>query len=548
MTTRRAKRGAIESVFWKGFGGGLGEHIHDPDGNGYAIATNCDTRWNDLQPGPLEVADMTGIAAGYYVVDWLKHNDVNIAVTTNGTNTIVYREETSVWATKATFNGIAAGPHCLLSFHDGTNSTLVVFLGAATAFQYTVDDGTNWTASTRTGNTKYGNMGIVRQNARTSADVLYVRSPNQIYTSTSMVNGGAAADTGSTIGDGSAQTYFNSVVEDDTGVIIFGMRHAAWSMDSTGAIYRLCEDVPDPPADAGGTSDRRNFESFAVRGARIYFIVGGYELWEYYHGVWNKEAAPWHQAERNGGEIPRAHLPLNAVTVAGEWIVLAMGLKTTTQRSFSFSEGGTTLLQNTLVATSELYAMAPRETEGGYVMVWHGSLLTCTDPLRFMWFDEDDSYLYLASGDAESINLQQKRCFFATSDPLTTASASTVTLNNGTVTVETGLLSAEYPFDVVRPISLKCVARGLTSSVTLAVRTRFVPENDTSTAYVTRETFSNGQRALYGTRFPEVESFRTGRIQFQLSSGGSGNNYGALRSAELLLAPFSEAKLSSMSY
>ena len=85
------KRGKIESVFWKGFGGGLGEHTHDPNGNGYDLMTNGDSRWSEVIPGPLEVADMTGIAAGYYVVDWLKHNDVNIVATTNGTDTQIFR-------------------------------------------------------------------------------------------------------------------------------------------------------------------------------------------------------------------------------------------------------------------------------------------------------------------------------------------------------------------------------------------------------------------------------------------------------------------------
>ena len=508
------------------------------------VSHNC--RFGEVIPGPLEVVDMTGIAAGYYFLDQIKHNGVNIQATTNGTDTRVYREEASAWVLKATFAGVVAGSHCLLSFHDGTNSTLVCFLTASVAWQYSTDDGTNWTASTRAGNSKFGNMGIVRQNARVSADVLYVRNPNETYTSTSMVNGGAAADTGSTIGDGSAQTYFNSVVEatDGTNVVIFGMRNAGWSMDSSGATFRMTRFVEDPPADAGGTSDRRNFEAYAVRGGRIYYIVSDYELWEYYQGVWNEDMAPYHQAVNNGADIPRLHLPINAVVNAGGWIVVALGDKNSaTNRVLTFSPGGTNLLINTLGVTSELYVGAPQ----GDSFVWHGSILTCTDPLRGLWFDPDDSYLYLASGDAELINEQSRRCYFATSNPLTAGTTSVVTLNNGAITVETGIISGKYPFDAVVPISIKCIARGLASSApSLAIAYRFVGDFDTSSGYTTLETFVDSQRAMSGTRFPRMRSFATGRLRFTLT--GTGTTYGILKSIEVILAPFEESKLPAMAF
>ncbi len=539
-----AARGKLETVRWAGCGGGLGAWLHVDDG--YAIGTNLDSRFGDALPGPLEVADMTGVAAGFYTVSRCTHNGVNIKVTTNGADTKVYRQVGGAWvlpSAASTFAGAVATYNGVLSFHDGTNATLIVFLGATTAFQYTVDDGATWTASNRAGNSKYGNFGATQQNGRTSTQVFYVRNPNQVYTSSSMVNGGAAADTGATIGDSSAQTYFTSVVEDTFGVMLCGMRNGMWSLDSAGNVFRVSRFVEDPPADAGGTGDRRNFEAYAILGGRVYYIVSGYEVWEYYNGNWNENAAPWHQAERNGCEIPRAHLPLNAITTCGGWLVLAMGLKDTTKRNFSFSPGGTTLLQNTIVASSELYVGAPRAVQGGTEIVWHGSLMTCTDSLRYMWFDAATGYLYLSSGDTELINVQEKRCIFSISYPLTTASGSIVTLNSGAVTIESGVISGDYPFDMVTPVNIKAVVRG---AVSLAIKHRFVPDSDTTTAYSTLETFASGARAMYGTRFPRTLSFQTGRVQFVIS--GNGSTYGVLRSVELNLAPFARAKISAMAY
>ena len=525
-------------VLFPGFLGGLGALGHEP--GKYAITTNAITRFGRMVNGLAEVADRTGIASGYRAIKSIKHNDVNILITQNGTNSIVYRQESGVWATKETVNNALCTD--LVSFHDGTNSILAVAYGASTAFRYSTDDGTTWTASTLDGNSKYANYFVWQHNGQTATRILWVRNPNEVYWATSLVNA-TTVNTGSTIEDGSAQSYFTMLDEDDTGVLIIGKRHALWSMDAAGNIYRLTRNFNDSLSTAGGQGDRRNFEAYAVLNNVFFFIVEGNKVVSYYHGQTNEFLAPRMQGEH----IPRLDLPCNAICSAGEWLILAIGsANTATNRSIVPAPGGSSLLQNTFVTTSEIYVGRPIIGEQGVEGVtWYGSELTCTDLLRYMWYDEDDGYLYLASGDSESTNNQQIRCYFFTSDPLYTVVSSNIQLNTAVAILESGIIGADDPFAKYVPEFLKCITTGLASTVpSLEVQYRFVPEHDTS-AFVSLDTYTSGQRALNGTHFPKTRSFQLGRVQFRLTGDAASTPdvFGVLHSAELFLSDFANRRV-----
>lgn len=200
--------------------------------------------------------------------------------------------------------------------------------------------------------------------------------------------------------------------------------------------------------------------------------------------------------------------------------------------------GGAQLLVNTFAVTSELYAGRFISTPEGEVFRWHGSLLTCTDLLRYMWFDEDDSYLSLASGASESADLQQTRGYFFTDDPLARTVSSVVTLNTGAVTVEVLGVTLGSPFDAETLERIVCKTTGLGDATpSLAVKYRGEPLYDTASAYRTAETFLTSGRAELGVALPRV-SGKTFDLQFVLTGNASSNTYGVLHGFELSVGKF----------
>lgn len=509
-----------------GFANGAGAFDH-ADGY-YAIALNADCRWGPAIPGPREVVDLTGIATGFRVRKFERHNDVQCLLTTDGTDTKIYRRQSGAWALKTTFSG-AVGTD-LVSFNDGTNSTLIAFLGASTAFQYSTDDGATWTASTKSGNAKYGNLGMVQMNGLAAPRVVYVRNPNQIYYSTNMANTGNVT-TSSSVGDFSAQTYFTSLTEDDTGMVLCGMRNSLFAFDGVNSI-RIAGPFPDPPADAGGQSDRNNFEAVATVNGRIYYNFSGYEIGEWFHGQWNAYMAPkW-----SGPLIPRMDLPVNAMAAVHGWLVVALGSKNTaTIKAATYSPGGSALVQNSFGVTSELWAgrYQVNPATGSMGFVWHGILLQCTDPLRYMWYDEDESYLYLASGDAESADLQQRRCLWYSVAPQFHALSSVVTLQTGAWEVESGRIMNGDAYVVKRFVSLEAAPLGCDSATpTLEVLYRAVQEYET-TAYTSLVTWYDSHNSRRGVRFPYHQSYRSGRIKFKGTGNAGSNAYAVLLNARV---------------
>ena len=228
----------------------------------------------------------------------------------------------------------------------------------------------------------------------------------------------------------------------------------------------------------------------------------------------------------------------------GDYLIVALGSGNTgTNRSVVSAPGGANLLQNTYVSSSELYV----GVMDGDSLVWHGSELTCTSMLRYLSWDEDTGYLTLHSGASEAVNLQARRCYFFLSAPEITLTSSNLQLNTTDVAIlETAVIGAEDPFDRQVWEYIRCLTTGLASTVpSLRVDYRLVPEHDTSSGYTTIETYTNGQRALTGTRILGAQTGTVGRLQFRLTgdSTSTPDRFGVLRSAELLVEEFVKARL-----
>jgi len=528
-------------ILFPGFMQGLGHKVHTP--GGYGIVTNGITRFGGLMNGLKEEADMSGIAAGYRVVRVIKHNDVNIAITTNGTNSKIYREESNAWVEKETVNSAVCTD--VASFHDGSDSLLAWCFGDDVAFRFSSNDGTAWEAATASpwGNARFVKYFLVQQNNLSGARVLIAVDPNRLYFADSLDNS-ATVSTDAEIGDASSQDYWTSLIQDDLGVVYCGKRHYLYAY-ANGPSVVLAGPFNDPPADAGGMSDRNNFENPQILpNGVIVYPVEGYDILGVRHSERFPQLSPRWTPRLNGWICPRLELPINAMLVVGDYLIVALGSgNTASNRSVVSAPGGTNLLQNTFATTSELYVAQIV----GDSLVWHGSELTCTDLLRYLWFDEDDGYLYLASGAAESANQQQRRCFFFQSAPEITLSSSNLQLNTTDPAIlETAVIGADDPFDHQIPLYFKALATGLASSVpSLRVDFRWTGEFDTTTTYSTLETYTNGQRALTGTRFRNPVSSTVGRLRFVLTadSASTPDRFAILRSAELLLGTFAERRL-----
>ena len=533
-------RASTRSVLFAGFAGGLGWKNHESGDNGYGITLNAITRFGGLLNGLKEVAEPTGIAAGFRGIKQIKHNDVNIRITWNGTDSKIYRIEAAVWALKETV--VNARCWDVVSFHDGTNSILAVAYGADAAFRYSTDDGGTWTASTFAGTSDNPKYFLNQQNNLSAPRVLWIVDPNQLYFATSLING-TTVSTSSTIAGAGAQEYFTGIVQNNIGVVYTGKRHRLYAY-ANGPSVVVAGPYNDPIAEAGGQSDRYNFENPQVMSnGWIIFQVEGVDLKAVRDRDIQTQLAPRWTPQKNGWMLPRLELPINCMQVVGDNLVVALGIGDTTKRSVVSLPGGTTLVQNSFVATSELYT----GVMDGDNLVWYGSELTCTSLLRGMFYDEDDGYLYLFSGASESADLQARRCYFLLTAPDVTLVSSNLQMNVTDVAVlETALIGAETPFDREILEYLKCNVLMLASTVpSLRVDYRFVPESDTSTAYVILETYTDPVRALIGTAFPRWATSTMGRLQLRLAADSTStpDRFGKLISAELMIGTFAARRL-----
>src|SRR3990167_6209072 len=117
------------SDFSLGAGYGTAKLVRKEDGSfsvGYAIGWAFNALFGYGASGLGYAVDLTGVAAGFIPIvsrgGRITHNNVNILVTHNGTDTKVYRQESGACALKETVTSKLATD--VLSFHDDTNSTL----------------------------------------------------------------------------------------------------------------------------------------------------------------------------------------------------------------------------------------------------------------------------------------------------------------------------------------------------------------------------------------------------------------------------------------
>ena len=500
----------------------------------YLMGSNFDGRYGG--PGPRQVADRTGIAAGYRVRQMIKHGDVNFLLTTNGTHTNIYTLSAGNWAlagaANPTFSNLVGTG--MVSFKD----VLAVGFNTSNAYQFSSDNGSTWTTSTKTtANAEFFKYAIVQVNGLTSPRVLYVRDPNEVYFTEDLTNGDATGSTATYIADNASdQASFNNVVEDYTGEALLCMRHDIYSIDSAGRVWRRTWDnFPDGVADAGGQADRLNFETAAKNQGRIYFNYSGNEILEWYRGNINKYMAPKHLS---GNMIPRMDLPVNAMTEAAGYVVLELGTTLSGKSAFYIPGGAAHISAAVAPPTSDLYI---GRYEGDQ-FVWHGSILNRSAVYRYMWYDEDDSYLYLAQQGSVSADLSQHRCLFYAQNPLTTLTAGIVNLTTVTWSVELGRIDFGAPFSVkeARHLSMHTMGLGATGTPTIVVLYKLTSDYVTD-GFETLHTFDDNALAEIGTPFrPSVRShFRTMHLQF---NGAVGTDtyvvlYDALLTADLVAAP-----------
>ncbi|GEM_PF-3926180 len=516
-----------------GFGRGFGASKYAP--GFYGICVNGDCSESFFMPGPREVVDLTGIAAGFRVIKAVKHVNVWMLATTNGTDTKIYRQETT-WVVRATIASRVATD--MVSF----KSVLAVAFGSTNPYQFSTQTGAEaytFTASTKTaGNSDSANYFAVQSNGRILSRVAYVTNPNELYFTEDLTNGDTTGSTKTVIGDtDSSNSYTTSITEDDTGKLIIGMRRALWSIGRNGEPEKLTEDFPDGVADAGGQGDRKNFESYTEIEGRIYYIFSGDEVMEYDHGEVNRFMAPKWQ----GQDIPRAHLPANAITRVGNKIMLAIGsANTATLKDVTHARGGTSRVSNQFTTASELYVgwYAEDPVDGQRRFAWHGVILTCTSLLRYMWFDEDTDYLYLSSGASESADLQQRRCLYTKDNALYHQKSSAIVRATGTAQLEILGIDMGLPFYLKRAARLKLATTRLGTSSSLPSMEpeyKITGDFDNTTFESDFVLFTENSDAATGRDFPSRSDFLTMDLRFVETGNGTDNTYGVLWEAELEL-------------
>ncbi len=525
-----------------GFGNGAGATKFSP--NWYGIALNADCSEGYAMPGPREEVDATGIPAGFRVVAACLHvNGWHLAVT-DSTDTKILQLDTT-WKTIATITSRVATYNGLVSY----NSVLAVAFGSANAYQFSTNVTVNGTAYTFTASTKTAanalaaNCFCVQTNGRALPRVAYVTDPSSLYFTEDLTNSDATGSSATFIGDpNSSNSYVTSLVEDDSGQLIIGTRRALWGILNEGEPQRLSRDFEDGVADAGGQSDRRNFEAYATVEGRYYYIVSGNELLEYDHGDVNEYMAPKWQ----GTGIPRMGLPLNAITAVGSKIVLAMGTKNTLL-GVAHAPGGTSRISNSFGTTSELWqGRYVQDENGNRRFGWHGVLLQCTDPLRFMWYAPSTNYLSLCSGDSELVNAQQIRCKYFRDSPLYHLVSSNIIRNTGTYQVEVLGIDLGLPFYIkrVKRIMLNTTQLGTSSSLpSLEVEYKITGDFIAGSFETEFVNFLTNEDAQAGRDFPSRSDFRTMDLRFVGVGNATDNTYAILWDAELEFEQVGDQKL-----
>jgi len=512
----------------------------------YQIAENWDGRYGI--PGTEEVADLTGIAATFRVIKMLKHADTDIVIATDGTTTRVYRKETT-WVSKVDqLDGGASSEDAIVGVATDAVSfknVLAIALGGSAAYVYTTATtatGRTWgfVTSTKTaaGNPDRANKFLVQVNGVLEPRVTYGVSPNEIYYTTDLTNTDGIGVLPTYIGDSaSTMNAINSIAEDNAGRVVIGMRRGLWTVDEEGVLERLTEEeFDDPRLDATGQSDRDNFELCVKLGGKLWYNVEGYDWgwWDGQQRKFNRYCAPRHGNPLLKPEdrmvMPRADLPINAATKAGGWLILFLGSKSTaTIKDVTLYPGGGSHLASTFTTASEMWVGLPY----GEGVIWHGVQLLCTNPLRYAWWDEDDSYLYMASGDSESANLQMTRCLFFTDHPLHRLTSSAVVLTEATEKIEFGALDFGEPWEYKHPKAITLDTLGLAATAPAwEVEYQVAPDYESTAFESDFVTFDDNHDAEVGAEFDTGEPNRAMHLRLVGTAGT--NLYPILKGFEVV--------------
>ena len=506
------QKGSRMTVNWPDFSLGCGYFDHVE--GGYAIGVSVDTRFGYAVGSYQTTEGGSNGATSFTYRAHCKHNNVYFVATSDGTDTKVFSYNNNALSLKLTVTAAVATD--LFSFSDqSANSTLILFLGATVAFRYSTDNGANWTTSNLAGNNKYGNYGMVQSSGLLNARCVYVRTPGELYYAAAMVNG-STTNTATFIGTQSAtDQYPTSVIEDDEGTILIGMRRDLWSVGADGiAVNVTKQNFHDPPADTSSGAGRRNFEQPNVLAGRVYYMVNGRDLLEYHHGAIRIDVAP--KDISGAGRIGVLNRPITALGVAGNWLLLTLGGLSSAQTT-TYSPGGAQLLQNLLAnqgnEEAALYAGRYEALPDGTTrFVWHGALVTASVAMRGLFYDEDNRVITwwtiagLPTNDITHLIMGFE---------LTSHIASSASFLFGAWALESGRIGKTS--QRWRPIRVRGKVPALSSTAFFAVHHRGAPSSNTTKAYVRQAQFTKAAQVLTGVAFPNNRDSEEHWIQFRAS-------------------------------
>lgn len=497
------------TVDWGDFSEGLGTFLHEV--GRYQYGNRVDTRFPGLAfVGPNERADLTGIAANFRVRARIRHSNVNWIMTTDNTDTRVYRTNAGVWQERLNVAG-AVGT-CLVSFAG----VIAVGFGTTANFRFSSDDGATWTASTKAGNSAQMTYAVATPYSSTNPKVWYVRDNNELWSTADLTNAGISAGP-SSIGD-SSNDEFNSIAIDDTNVLLMGKRHYLYSIDSLGVVSRRTRRMRYfATSDAGAGAGLRNFQDpVQMDDGSLIYPVEDYRLIRYDHGDITEGIEPrvW------GPQVIALDLPINALCKVGEWLLCFLGsLTATTLRRTTYAPGGAQLLGNSLSNVSYLYAGRQRE-DGTWS--WHGNMMlaqTYTGLIRFCWYDDDSLNLYMAYSGANLVNNSQSRCLFSASNPLyINEGGANGILSSSQAQIETGIYYQNQP-NVLKTLRYLTANVRVSTDASCVISYRVAPDDDTATGFTSIATYTSSATARTGTAVSGDPTFRGMRLRISLNQG-----------------------------
>lgn len=545
--------------------GGLGATtVHDPQSGRYTITTNATTRFGFMTAGLLEEADHSGIDAGYYTLKQIKYvsydgTEYQIRLTTNGSATRIYHRANGLTAwtnfSKAIAPFTTAVATDVVSFYsaEAASAILIVGFGTSGVWQFTrALAAGSWTNNEQgaASRAEYMTKAHVQETGLSQARLVWAVSPSpsvadmkgvELYTVTDVtistdIPTGPVAETGPTTIAPFGGDYVTSITENDLGDLFVGTRNRLYGFDDAGLPVVVAGPFADPPTDAGGTSDRRNFETYAqLPDSSLLYVVEGYDLVRVRSAadpqtVREQRYAPRSSVDTPGG-LPRVNLPISAVVRAGEWVVCALTANTASI-TLANQPGGTALLQNAITnGVSEIYVGKLVDDR----LVWWGSELATFDRLRYLYYDAYDSYLWLYGGDDNAA----RRCKFFLDDPYTRLVGGSIKLSAGTPSVEFAPLDIDGEYQPKGAGLITIDAQSLTSTSTCTVAIRPQPDYDTSTAFTTLAVYSSAAIAERGTHVGRSTTFDRLRVRVTLGTG-SGTAFPRFNGGAVTLHPLRE--------